>query len=49
MKDEFLQPEKIHQYSHDIWVSLKKNIDGRIDTRTFFAQKLPFTKHFRIF
>lgn len=26
MKDDFLQPEKIHQYSHDIWVSLKKTL-----------------------
>ena len=26
IKDDFLQPEKIHQYSHDIWVSLKKTL-----------------------
>ena len=26
MKDDFLQPEKINQYSHDIWVSLKKTL-----------------------
>ena len=26
IKDDFLQPEKINQYSHDIWVSLKKTL-----------------------
>lgn len=26
IKDDFLQPEKIHQYSHDIWISLKKTL-----------------------
>ena len=26
IKDDFLQPEKIHQYSQDIWVSLKKTL-----------------------
>ena len=26
MKDDFLQPEKINQYSHDIWISLKKTL-----------------------
>ena len=26
IRDDFLQPEKIHQYSNDIWVSLKKTL-----------------------
>jgi uncharacterized membrane-anchored protein YjiN (DUF445 family) len=30
IKDDFLQPEKIHQYSHDIWVSLKKTLSEEL-------------------
>ena len=47
IKDDFLQPEKIHQYSHDIWVSLKttnvKHITGKESVNDIYGGALLYS------